>query len=117
MKRKRRWDGCPSRRRCDKRAQLTIKANNITFTGCYSFTPAPTATYIGLVNNDTPAAIPGITFSIQTIPLPNSPIRIPPKSPAKFGPGTYVIIVSGGFSADYQITYASGVLTVLQIEP
>jgi autotransporter-associated beta strand protein len=96
-------------------ARLTIRANNITVSGSYSFIPPPTATYLGLVDDDTPASIAGVQLTIQTVPttLPTSPIRIPPRTPARFTPGTYTIVVSGGFSTDYVITYVTGVLVVL----
>jgi sugar lactone lactonase YvrE len=96
-----------------KPAPLIIRANNITFIGSYNFLPSPSASYIGLVNNDTPAVIPNVVLKVQPKPPTRiGSILIPPRSPSILGPGSYTITVSGGLNADYIITYVSGTLEV-----
>lgn len=56
------------------------------------------ATYIGLVNGDVPADVPGVTLT--TTALTNSPA------------GGYPIFVSGGADSNYSITRVDGTLTV-----
>jgi RHS repeat-associated protein len=78
-------------------APLTITANNATRT-YGAANPALTATYAGLVNGDTSAAISGL--SLTTSATTNS------------GPGTYAITPSGAINANYAITQHTGTLTV-----
>src|SRR5262249_43885504 len=59
--------------------------------------PALTASYSGLVNGDTSAAITGL--SLSTVP-------------AGSHVGSYAITVSGGVDADYSITLKNGTLTI-----
>ncbi len=61
--------------------------------------PALTVSYSGLVNGDTAAtAVPGVTAT--TSATQSSPI------------GTYPITVSGGTSANYELSYVPGILSV-----
>jgi hypothetical protein len=100
------------------KANLTIRANELTAVGLYVVGAPPlTATYIGLVNGDRPSAISNVVLTAQTFPVTvgSTPrYTIPPKTPSKFGPGSYQIAVSGGITSDYAITYVTGTLIVLK---
>jgi hypothetical protein len=78
-------------------APLTIRA--ASFSRNYGqANPAFGASYAGLVNGDTAAAVGGLTFTT-------------PATVAS-GVGTYAIAPGGASAANYTITYANGVLTV-----
>jgi RHS repeat-associated protein len=77
-------------------AALTISADDKSMT--YGGTlPVLTASYSGLVNGDTGAAITGL--SLSTVP-------------ASSHAGSYAITASGGADADYSITLKNGTLTI-----
>jgi len=80
------------------KAALTIRADDLSM-AAGSPVPALTATYIGLVNGDTPASL---TQPVQLSTPANS------SSPA----GVYPIGASGAESADYAIVCLGGSLTV-----
>jgi hypothetical protein len=61
--------------------------------------PIFSATYSGLVNDETPAVLQG-QLSLETTADANSPV------------GTYAIVPSGLFSTNYTLSYSNGVLTV-----
>jgi autotransporter-associated beta strand protein len=79
-------------------APLTITADDqdMTYGGTL---PTLTATYTGLVNNDTSAAISGLVLST---------------APVTSDAGTYAITASGAVDPDYSISYVSGTLTIGQ---
>ncbi len=79
-------------------APLTIAANNqgMTYGGGM---PGLTASYMGLVNGDTSAAISGLTLSTAAA-----------SSPA----GSYPITASGASDPNYSISYLPGTLTIGQ---
>ena len=79
-------------------AALTVTANNVS--KVYgSPNPTFTATYTGFVNGDTASSLGG-TLSFTTTATTSSPA------------GTYPITPGGLTSANYNITFVSGVLTV-----
>jgi hypothetical protein len=79
-----------------KPAPLMITADNVNKA---SDDPSPpfTATYTGLRNGDTPAAITGVVFSGPAAASP---------------PGRYQIRVMGGTSPNYAISFGTGMLTI-----
>lgn len=79
-------------------AALTITADNLSRAFA---TPNPTltATYTGLVNNESPAQLTLLPI-VSTNAILNSPS------------GQYPIMVSGAFSPNYAITYVPGMLTI-----
>ena len=82
-------------------ASLTIMANNTSQP--FGTQPSLSASYIGLVNGDTAASLtvpPGLSTTANVNSLP----------------GTYPITVSGASSANYSITYKSGMYSV-QLAP
>ena len=79
-------------------APLTITANDQTMTYGGGL-PTLTASYTGLVNGDTSAAISGLTFST---------------APATSSVGSYPITASGAADPNYSISYVSGTLTIGQ---
>ena len=80
-------------------AALTISADDqgMTYGGTL---PTLTATYMGLVNGDTPA-------SLATLPTLST-------VPATSHAGAYPITADGAVDADYAISYVSGTLTIGQ---
>jgi hypothetical protein len=77
-------------------AALTITANNQTMV--YGGTmPALTASFAGLVNGDTPAAISGLTLSTVA---------------ATSHAGSYAITAAGASDPDYTISYVNGTLAI-----
>ncbi len=77
-------------------APLTITANNKAMT--YGGTlPALTATFQGLVNGDTPAAVSGLMLATV---------------PASSHVGSYAITASGATDGNYAITLVNGTLTI-----
>jgi hypothetical protein len=80
------------------RAPLTIIANDARMTAGGSW-PVLSASYIVLVNGDTAASL-------------SSPTILTTDATAASSPGLYVIRVAGATSADYDITYQYGTLTV-----
>ncbi len=78
-------------------APLTITADNASRAFGLG-NPTLTASYAGLVNGDTEAAIPGVTLA--TTATTASPV------------GTYAITVGGGSSNNYVLSYVPGVLDV-----
>jgi GH35 family endo-1,4-beta-xylanase len=77
-------------------ASLTISADDQSMVYGSSL-PTLTASYTGLVNSDTPAAVSGLTLS--TVPA-NSHV------------GSYAITASGATDSDYVISYIPGTLTI-----
>jgi hypothetical protein len=78
-------------------APLTIAADNQA--RLYGDANPPfTATFTGLTNGDSPAAIPGLALSTPATLASNV--------------GTYAINVASGANSNYTITYANGVLTI-----
>ncbi|AYL95827.1 MBG domain-containing protein [Mucilaginibacter celer] len=77
---------------------LSVTANNQTKT-YGAANPALTLTYSGFVNGDTQAAF-------TTLPTASTGAL------TSSGVGTYSINVSGGVSANYTVSYTSGVLTI-----
>jgi hypothetical protein len=78
-------------------AALTIAADNATRPYGDS-NPAFTATFTGLTNGDTPAAIPGLSLTTPATIASNV--------------GNYAINVASGANSNYTITYANGQLTI-----
>jgi len=77
-------------------AALTITADNQSMVYGGSL-PTLTASYSGLVNGDTPAAIAGLTLST---------------APASSHAGTYAITAAGAADPDYTITPVNGTLAI-----
>ncbi len=82
------------------RAPLTISANDES-TVYGEPLPALTASYSGFVNGDTPADL-------------TTPVALSTAASAGSPAGTYAIQASGATSANYQITFVDGSLTVSQ---
>ena len=80
-------------------ASLTITADNKSRAVGLA-NPTLTATYAGLVNNDTAAAVSGL--SLATTALTNSPI------------GSYPITAAGATAANYTIAFVNGTLAIGQ---
>jgi hypothetical protein len=76
-------------------APLTITADNKTKVAGTSL-PTLTATYRGLVNGDTTAAVQGLNLTTSSSDTA----------------GSYPIVASGATAADYAITFVNGTLTV-----
>jgi hypothetical protein len=79
-------------------APLIVTANNASRTTTQP-DPVFTATFTGLVNNDLPNVVGGLTFLAT--------------DPANAGAGTYQIIPGNGYAANYTLYYQPGVLTVV----
>ena len=77
-------------------AQLTIAAGNQTMVYGGSL-PTLTASYTGLVNGDTPAAVSGLQLGT---------------APATSHAGTYAITATGATDPDYTIALVNGTLTI-----
>ena len=78
-------------------APLTIAADNKT--RLYGDANPPlTATFTGLANGDTAAAIPGVTLTTPAVPASNV--------------GNYAINVASGANSNYTITYVNGQLAI-----
>jgi filamentous hemagglutinin family protein len=78
-------------------APLTIAADNKT--RLYGDANPPlTATFTGLANGDTAAAIPGVMLTTPAVPASNV--------------GNYAINVTSGANANYTITYVNGQLAI-----
>ena len=86
----------PGKLTIDK-APLTITADNQSKT-YGSANPTLTATYTGLVNNETPAVVSGLTLGTAAT--------------TSSGVGNYDITISGGSAANYAISYGAGNLTI-----
>jgi hypothetical protein len=84
-----------------QRAPLVIRANDLS-KHLDEALPALTASYSGLVNGDTPASL-------------SSPPSLTTAATAGSPAGAYPINVSGAVGANYDITFVSGTLTVLNI--
>lgn len=82
------------------KAPLTIKANNATMEYCGTM-PTYTYSYAGFVNGDDSSAL---------LTLPSIITEVTAASNA----GTYTITPVGAVSDNYDITYTSGTLTVIQ---
>lgn len=80
-------------------ASLTITAQNNSKL-LHAPNPAPTASYSGLVNGDTPASLSGTLSCITTATIA-SPV------------GSYPITCSGQSSTNYNVTYVPGILKIL----
>jgi filamentous hemagglutinin family protein len=84
--------------------QLVITAANLTITADSKTrpygdaNPPLTATFTGLANGDTAAAIPGVTLTTPAVPASNV--------------GNYVINVASGANTNYTITYVNGQLAI-----
>jgi filamentous hemagglutinin family protein len=78
-------------------APLTIAADNKT-RAYGDANPPLTATFTGLTNGDTPAAIPGVTLTTPAVPASNV--------------GNYTINVASGANPNYTITYVNGQLAI-----
>lgn len=82
------------------KAPITLKPNDVSVEQGVEF-PVFTASYIGLVNNDTEASIT-VPPLIGTTATENSPI------------GTYTLSASGAQSDKYEISYKTGTLTITE---
>ncbi|MGB8436001.1 MAG: MBG domain-containing protein, partial [Burkholderiales bacterium] len=78
-------------------ANLTITADNLT-RPYGDANPPLTATFTGLTNGDTAAAIPGVALATPAVPASNV--------------GSYVITVTSGANTNYTITYVNGQLSI-----
>jgi hypothetical protein len=80
-------------------AALTITADAKSMTYGGGSVPALTATFAGLVGDDTPAAVTGLALATAS---------------ATSHAGTYAITAGGATSPDYAITFVPGVLTIVR---
>jgi C1A family cysteine protease len=80
------------------RAPLTIAADNLSMVVGGPL-PTLTATYVGLVNGETPASL-------------DAPVVLTTTATAASPVGTYPITASGAADANYAITHVNGTLTV-----
>ena len=83
------------------KAQLAVGVKDVTITEGDAV-PAFTLTYSGFLNKDTDATALTEKPTATTTATSNSPA------------GTYDITVSGGSAKNYELSYTSGVLTILQ---
>lgn len=83
------------------KAQLAVGVKDVTITEGDAI-PAFTLTYSGFLNKDTDATALTEKPTATTTATSNSPA------------GTYDITVSGGSAKNYELSYTSGVLTILQ---